>query len=173
MKLFWLDLEMTGLEPQGDRILEAAYIITDSSFKELETGEQIVFQPPEILEKMNDWCQVHHRESGLLEKVPHGILEEELDQKLEEAVQRYFSKEEPAYLAGNSIWQDRRFVERWLPRFAQSLHYRMLDVSTLKLIFQGMHGVSFPKSQKHRALEDIRESIAEFQYYQSMIVVKR
>ncbi|MEM8550326.1 MAG: exonuclease domain-containing protein, partial [Verrucomicrobiota bacterium] len=109
----WLDLEMTGLVPEVDRILEAACIITDKSLQEEHTFDTAVFQPPEVLAGMNAWCQKTHRESGLVERVPGGITESELDNKLLDICNDHFS-EDPIILAGNSIGQDRKFVDRYL-----------------------------------------------------------
>lgn len=164
----WLDLEMTGLDPQADRILEAAYIITDKALNERATFDVAVFQTPEVLVSMNDWCQKTHRESGLVDRVPGGISEAELDKLLLAAVEEHFP-EAPVLLAGNSIGQDRKFVDRYLPGFAARLHYRMLDVSSFKVVFQNCYGQAFEKRNTHRALDDIRESIAELRHYLSFI----
>lgn len=161
---FWLDLEMTGLDPAKDRILEAAAIITDGQLHPIETYETAVFQTPEVLANMGAWCQKHHGESGLTARVPHGIGEEKLDADLVELVSRYLPTKS-IILCGNSIGQDRKFVEAYLPRFTERLHYRMLDVTAFKIVFRDMLDVRFEKEQKHRALDDIRESIAELQYY--------
>lgn len=165
---FWLDLEMTGLDPANDRILEAGVIVTDASWNELHTWESAVHQPPETLASMNDWCQKHHRESGLLARVPEGISEVELDRALAACCRNYWG-DIPVILCGNSIHQDRRFVDRWLPEFAACLHYRMLDVSSFKVVFSELYGITYSKKNAHRALDDIRESIAEFRFYQSAI----
>lgn len=161
----WLDLEMTGLEATRDRILEAAVIITDRQWQELECWETAVCQPAEVLAGMNDWCQQHHRDSGLLERVPEGISESALDARLTDCVARHFG-DVPAILCGNSIHQDRKFIDRYLPQFASRLHYRMLDVSSFKVLFQEVYGQHYPKQNRHRALDDIRESIAELSFYQ-------
>lgn len=160
----WLDLEMTGLDAATDRILEAAVILTDRDWKEVFTWESAVSQHAEVLETMNDWCKKHHRESGLLDRVPTGISENELDEKLAETVSAHWG-EIPAILCGNSIHQDRKFVDRWLPQFASTLHYRMLDVSSFKVAFQELYDLKFEKKNAHRALDDIRESVAEFRFY--------
>jgi oligoribonuclease len=161
---FWLDLEMTGLDPQSDRILEAAWIVTDKDFNELATSDTAVYQEPEVLANMNEWCKKTHGESGLVDRVPSGIGEDELDEKLLACVAQHFGPD-PVLLAGNSIGQDRKFVDRYLPGFAQKLHYRMLDVSSFKVVFQTCYGKSFSKQGTHRALDDIRESIAELRFY--------
>ncbi len=161
---FWLDLEMTGLDAATDRILEAAVIVTDRDWNEVETYETAIYQPPEVLAGMNEWCQTHHAESGLLDRVPEGVNEVELDAALEGICEQYWGGV-PVILCGNSIHQDRKFVDRYLPLFAAKLHYRMLDVSSFKVAFKELYDVSFAKQNAHRALDDIRESLAEFRYY--------
>ncbi|GHB90816.1 oligoribonuclease [Cerasicoccus arenae] len=169
----WLDLEMTGLDSLTDRIIEAAVIVTSPDFSEtLNEWETAVFQPPEVLASMDEWCQKTHGASGLTERVPHGITEDALDEKLAATVDQFWS-EKPVILCGNSIGQDRKFVDRYLPRFASKLHYRMLDVSSFKVVFQERYDQSFPKRGTHRALDDIRESIAELQFYLQAVDVTR
>jgi oligoribonuclease len=166
--LLWLDLEMTGLKPETDRILEAAFVVTDLHFQVLERWESVVFQPASVLDSMDAWCKEHHGKSGLTARVPGGISESEAEKKIIEISRKYFSGEK-VVLAGNSIWQDRRFVERYWPNFSALLHYRMLDVSAWKLVFENVHGKKFQKKEKHRALEDIEESISELKYYLSSV----
>ncbi|MGE9295852.1 MAG: oligoribonuclease [Puniceicoccales bacterium] len=161
----WLDLEMTGLDAATDRILEAAIIVTAPDFGDvLAEWETAIFQPADIVAGMNEWCQKTHGESGLIKRIPTGISEEELDAKLAGFVEQYWG-DTPAILCGNSIAQDRKFVDRYLPRFAAKLHYRMLDVSSFKVIFQERYDRKFPKQGTHRALDDIRESIGELKFY--------
>ena len=163
---FWLDLEMTGLDASTDRILEAAVIVTDRDWNEVKVWESAVFQPDAVLAGMNDWCKTHHAASGLLDRVAGGISENELDATLADIGKQYWG-EVPVILCGNSIHQDRKFVDRYLPGFASCLHYRMLDVSSFKVAFSELHAISFKKENTHRALDDIRESLAEFRYYLS------
>lgn len=164
---------MTGLDPAHDRILEAALIVTSPDFNEtLAEWETAVFQPPEVLAGMNEWCQKTHGESGLLNRVPGGISEDALDAKLAAAAEQFWGKQ-AVILCGNSIGQDRKFVDRYLPRFSSRLHYRMLDVSSFKIIFQERYDQKFAKRGTHRALDDIRESIAELQYYLRAVDVSR
>ncbi len=161
---FWLDLEMSGLNPEVDKILEAAVVITDKELSSVFTFETTVFQPPEVLEKMNDWCKEHHAKSGLTNRVPSGIPENELDKKLCEIVDTYFN-DESVILCGNSIAHDRKFVEAYLPAYTAKLHYRMLDVSSFKIVFQEIYGKRYAKKNSHRALDDISESIEELRFY--------
>lgn len=163
-RLFWLDLEMSGLDPAKDRILEAAVVVTNFRLVPLETFETAIYQPAEVLAQMNSWCRQHHGASGLTARVAGGISETALEDALCSLADRY-SLGNSVTLAGNSIAHDRRFVEAWLPRFSQRLHYRMLDVTAYKLVFENLFGVSYPKRNHHRALEDIQESLAELRYY--------
>jgi len=155
---------MTGLDPRRDRIVEAAVIVTDKHLKIRHQFESAVFQPPKVLAGMSEWCQTQHKRSGLIERVPTGMTEARLDDQLCALGQSFFKKN-PVILAGNSIAHDRKFVEAYLPRFAATLHYRMLDVSSFKIVFADMFGKEFKKRKQHRALDDIQESIAELQYY--------
>ncbi len=167
--LFWLDMEMTGLEPQQHRILEAAVIITDWSFQPLKTFSTAVFQPVEELAKMDDWCVKTHTGSGLLKRVPEGLKEAELDDALVRVVDEFFKSDEKVVLCGNSIGQDRKFVDLYLPKFASRLHYRMLDVSSFKILFENAFNLKFKKQNRHEALGDIEESIGEFKHYLSYL----
>lgn len=159
---------MTGLDALSDRILEAAVIVTDRQYTELESWDTAVVQPPEVLAGMSAWCQDHHGASGLTERVPHGLSEAEVDAKLAQLIACHWAGN-PAILCGNSIHQDRKFIDRWLPQTAALLHYRMLDVSAFKVLFRERYQVVFEKRNAHRALDDIRESIAELQHYEQFI----
>lgn len=160
---------MTGLDEKTDRILEAAAIVTDHDFQTLDQMECVVYQPPEILEAMNDWCKKHHGESGLTEAVKTGIPLEEAEQRLIALADRHFKKNDPVVLCGNSVSNDRRFIDAWMPAFAKRLHYRLIDVSSLKEIFRTKYGFKYEKENKHRALDDIQESIAELKIYLSYV----
>jgi oligoribonuclease len=165
MPFFWIDLEMTGLDEKTDRILEAAAVVTDHEFQTLEKMECVIFQPPEILEGMNAWCRKHHGESGLTELVKTGIPLEQAEQQLIALADRHFKKNDPVVLCGNSVGNDRRFIDAWMPTFAKRLHYRLIDVSSLKEIFRTKYGFKYEKENKHRALDDIYESIEELKIY--------
>ena len=163
-KLLWVDLEMTGLEPTKDRILEVAALITDWDFKELGSFEAVIKQSPEDLEQSNEWARAQHKASGLLDKVESGLPEHEAEGEVCKLVDKHFGSD-PALLAGNSIHQDRQFIRAWWPDLEKRLHYRMLDVSSWKVVMQGKYNVPYVKKDAHRALDDIRESIAELEFY--------
>ncbi|MBT5815880.1 MAG: oligoribonuclease [Opitutales bacterium] len=165
----WIDLEMTGLDPNVDRILEAGIIVTDKFLEPVFEWETAVTQPSQVLENMNDWCKHHHAKSGLIDRIPKGISEDELDERLAEIILTHFKKKNPVVICGNSISQDRKFIDQYLPKFSERLHYRMLDVSSFKIVYREMLGRDFKKQNTHRALEDIKESIAELKYYMSAI----
>lgn len=162
-KLLWVDLEMTGLDPDADRILEVAAIVTDFDFNELGRFESAVHQDVSVLNSMNDWCKETHNASGLVKRVMTAPSEQKVAADFAKFVKKHFS--EPAVLAGNSIHQDRRFIRKWWPEVDALLHYRMLDVSSYKIIMQGKYDKEFTKTETHRALDDIEESIAELRFY--------
>ena len=172
--LIWLDMEMTGLNPDGDRIIEVAVVITDSQLEKVaESPVLVIHQAPAILEAMDDWNKSTHARSGLVEKVKASVLNEsQAEEQMLGFLQQYVpSNVSP--LCGNSICQDRRFLARWMPKLEQYFHYRNLDVSTLKELAkrwkpQIMAGIV--KHGKHEALADIYESIEEMKYYRANFI---
>jgi len=167
-KLLWIDLEMTGLDVIEHKIIEAAVIVTNPELEPLAHFSTAVYQPKEELDKMDAWNIEHHTESGLVSRIPGGISDKTLDEKLAAFIEQHFGRERPI-LCGNSIHQDRKFIDRYLSLTASKLHYRMLDVSSFKVVFQQFYGVTYKKSEKHQALEDILESIEELKYYMSAL----
>ena len=163
-KILWLDLEMTGLSPETDVIIEVAAIITDKEFKELETYQNVVKQEKKHLEGMDSWNQKCHRKSGLYNLIPHGKSLHNVEQDILSLLETHFKSEDKVVIAGNCIYQDRNFIRRHMPRLDKRLYYRMLDVTAWKLIAQ-QKGYVFKKENKHRALDDTRESIKEMLYY--------
>lgn len=172
--LVWLDLEMTGLDPDRDRILEIAVIVTDGALSRVLEGPDLaIHQDDSILSGMDAWNRKHHTESGLVERVAGS----EHDAPGAEAQVLEFLREkiEPglAPLAGNSVHQDRAFLRRWMPRLHDFLHYRNVDVSTLKELARRwapeVLAEAPPKAGSHRALDDIRESIRELEHYRSRL----
>lgn len=174
--LLWVDLEMTGLDPEQDRILEVAAITTDWDFTESGTFEAVQHVDPErIKQRMvgEFWEKFAHVREALVAQNEEGTPAEEVEERLLAFVDEHFPGDVPVVLAGNSIHQDRKFIDREWPRLAKRLHYRMLDVSSWKLVMQGKYGVTHAKGEAHRALDDIRESIAELADYTSYVDVPR
>lgn len=163
-RLLWLDMEMTGLDVEIERVIEVAAIVTDMDFNLVDTYHAIVQQPQVFLDNMDDWNRKHHGDSGLTEKVPHGKDPDEVDRELKELTNKHFGKER-AILCGNSIFQDRKFIDLYFREFAKTLHYRMLDVTSWKIIMNEKYNVEYQKKDSHRALDDIRESIEELKAF--------
>lgn len=167
-KLLWVDLEMTGLEPTKDVILEVAAEVTDFSFKTLASYEARIRHKPDVvldrMQKNNFWKEFPDNRDDFLKKLDQGKTLHEVEKELVTLVEAEFGRE-PAVLAGNSIHNDRNFIKHWWPALDLKLHYRMLDVSSFKILMQGKYGNDFEKKDVHRAFDDIQASIAELQYY--------
>jgi oligoribonuclease len=167
--LIWIDMEMTGLLPDSDRILELAILITDPNLKVVaESDSLVVHQPDEVLSAMDAWNQGVHGKTGLIERVRASDLDEA---EVERRALAFVAQHVPAAtspMCGSSIGQDRRFLARWMPRLEGYFHYRNLDVSTLKELVRRWRpelAKGFVKQGRHEALADIRESIEELRYY--------
>jgi oligoribonuclease len=169
-KILWVDLEMTGLSPTDDLILEVAAIVTDWDFKELDTYHGIVKNKASLIKdrmaiSSSFWDEQPDSKAGLLAQNRVGKPLKKTERELMVFIDKNFKKGVPILLAGNSVHMDRRFIiEKW-PSVDAKLHYRMLDVSAWKVVFEGKYKVNFNKPNTHRALDDIRGSIAELQYY--------
>lgn len=165
-KLLWVDLEMTGLDPSKDKILEVAAVVTDWDFREIASYDAVIKQPDSVLDAMNEWCVDQHGVSGLTERVRESSLsEQEAEAQLIAFTKEHCGTDAMVLLCGNSIHMDRRFIEQQWKDFDQLLHYRMLDVSAWKVVFEGKFKKRFSKPEEHRALGDIRGSIMELKYY--------
>lgn len=168
--ILWIDLEMTGIEPTKDYILEVAAIVTDWNFKEIASYEGVVKNRKINLArrmKANSvfWNDNKDLKLELIEQNMRGKSVKAIERELLEFVDKHFKPGLPVLLAGNSIHMDRRFIiDKW-PKLDSRLHYRMLDVSAWKVVFEGKYKTKFAKPDNHRALEDIRGSIQELQYY--------
>ncbi len=173
----WIDLEMTGLNSDVDVILEIATIITDDQLNIIAKGPSLVInQLDEKLQIMNDWVRKIHTKSGLIEKVKaSNVSVSQAAQETFEFIAEYCVKEK-ALLAGNSVWQDRAFLKKYMPEIVDYLNYRIIDVSSLKVLVRNWYPSNphkdFKKSENHRALEDIEESIRELQHYRRYFFVK-
>lgn len=172
--LIWIDMEMTGLQPEVNRVLEIAAIITDAQLNILHEGPVIaIHQPAEILESMDAWNTETHTRSGLVKRCLESTIDEENATDMCLEVFKKFVPAGKSPMCGNTIGQDRRFMARWMPRLENFFHYRSIDVSTLKELAKRWKPeavTSFKKSTQHQALSDIQESIDELIYYRKTIM---
>jgi oligoribonuclease len=166
--LIWVDMEMTGLDSGRDQILEIATLVTDTELNIIAEGPNLaIFQPEEVLKGMDEWNQTHHGQSGLLDRVRAST---ETIQSAERKTLDFvagFSKPKTSPLCGNSVWQDRRFLDRLMPDLNRFFHYRIIDVSSVKELAMRWYPQLPPikKKETHLALADIRESVEELRYY--------
>lgn len=171
--LIWVDLEMTGLDPETHKIIEIASIVTDAQLNILAEGPVIaIHQPEEELAKMDDWCTNTHTNSGLVARVQESKYNEEAAIAETIAFLEQWVPKGVSPICGNSIGQDRRFLYKHMPRLEEYFHYRYVDVSTIKELARRWKPEvldGFTKAGTHLALDDIRESIAELKYYRQHI----
>ena len=174
----WIDLEMTGLNPEQEKIVEIAVILTDKNLNLIARGPRLViYQPEEILDSMDSWCKKHHGDSGLLDEVRKSTVTiDQAEQQILTFVSEYVAPQH-AYLAGNSIWVDRMFLRAHMPEFERYLHYRMVDVSTLKELINSWYLenklLPYQKKEQHRADCDILESIEELSFYKKNFFIEK
>ncbi len=171
-RLVWIDLEMTGLDPEKDLILEIATVMTDCRLEPVAEGSNITInQPEELLLSMDEWAITHHEKSGLLDDVKRSSYDcQTAEQETLEFLSIYCKKGESP-LCGNSVWQDRQFLKRHMPTLEEFFHYRNIDVSSIKELVRRWYP-SLPPYEKrtsHRALSDIKESINELRYYRKRV----
>lgn len=175
--ILWIDLEMTGLDPDEDRILEVAAIVTDWDFKEIDSYTSAVKVGPKLVERRMfhgpaaDFYNKFpsNRDALVKQNIENGQSARIVENELLNFITQHFNKDIPVLLAGNSIHIDRKFIDHEWPRLSARLHYRMLDVSAWKVVFEGKYKKKFSKPEVHRALDDIRGSIMEIKYYSQKI----
>lgn len=169
--LIWMDLEMTGLDPEINVIIEIATVVTTASLDVVAEGPSLaILQPKESMDLMDDWNQEHHSASGLIDRIASdGVSEAEAEAMTLDFVSSHVDLRE-APLCGNSIWQDRRFLARYMPSLESYLHYRIIDVSTVKELAERWAPAVLDevvKKGNHRALDDVLESIDELRHYRT------
>lgn len=174
--LVWIDCEMTGLDTTADALVEVACLVTDAELNVLGDGVQVVIKPSdESLAQMNDFVRNMHVESGLLPELAGGTTMAEAQRMVLEYVRAHVPAEGKAPLAGNTVGMDRQFLERDMPELMAHLHYRVVDVSSLKELVRRWYPRVFfnspPKTGGHRALGDIQDSIRELRYYRETVLV--
>ena len=171
-RMVWIDLEMTGLDIEKESIIEIATIITDSELNILAQGPNLAIKvSEELIEGMDEWNTTHHHQSGLVDRIRSvGVSIEEAQQQTIEFLQQWVNPKS-APLCGNSVWNDRRFLDKEMPLVADYLHYRMIDVSTVKELAKRWYPEvdTYPKKLSHLALDDIIESIEELQYFRDKV----
>ncbi|MBX2846678.1 MAG: oligoribonuclease [Acidiferrobacterales bacterium] len=173
--LVWMDLEMTGLDPEKDRIIEMATIITDGDLRVIDEGPVIVLnQPQDLLDGMDEWNTRTHNKTGLVQKVKSSrITERQAEIETLDFIQRHTVKNR-APLCGNSICQDRRFLYKYMPELSEWLHYRNVDVTSFKEMARHWSPSilsGYEKRASHQALDDIKESIEELRYYRNNFII--
>lgn len=172
--LIWIDLEMTGLQPDEERIIEIATIVTDKDLNILAEGPVMaVSQSEELLKSMDEWCTTHHGNSGLTQRVRDSRVDEAKAEKSTIEFLNQWLEPGQSPMCGNSVGQDRRFLVRYMPELSDFFHYRNIDVSSLKeLAVRWKPEIlkGFKKQNKHLALDDIRESIEELAYYREHFI---
>lgn len=171
--LIWIDLEMTGLDPDHDRIIEIATVVTDRELVVVAEGPVMaIHQPEDALSGMDDWNRRTHGDSGLIERVRQSNVSEQVAERETLAFLRNHVAEGQSPMCGNSICQDRRFLHRLMPELERYFHYRHLDVSTIKELARRWApeiAAGFSKESRHLALDDIRDSIEELRYYRRFL----
>ncbi len=172
--LIWVDMEMTGLDPDTDRIIEVAVVVTDPQLNVLAEGPVFaIHQPDEVLDRMDAWNKGTHGRSGLIDRVKASTVSQTDAETALIAFLKHFVPAGKSPMCGNSICQDRRFMVRGMPKLEAFFHYRNLDVSTLKELCKRWKpeiASGFKKHQKHTALADIVESIEELRYYREHFI---
>ena len=177
-RLVWIDLEMTGLSTETDEIVEIAAIVTEADLTELDAGVTFVVNPSEAaLAQMDDFVTNMHTESGLITEIPNGLTLSDAQEKVLTYIKEHIPEEGKGQLAGSSVYVDRGFLAKYMPQIDNYLHYRLIDVSSIKELSRRWYPKVYfntpEKTGNHRALGDIRESIAELRYYRAAVFVEQ
>jgi len=175
-RMVWIDCEMTGLDPQSDELVEIACIVTEADLTEIDEGVSIVIKPgDEPLANMDEVVVKMHNESGLIHEIPNGTTLDDAQTRVLDYVKQHIPDARKAPLAGSSVYVDRTFLARYMPDLDDHLHYRLVDVSSIKELTKRWYPKAYyntpEKTGNHRALADIRESIAELRYYRDAVMV--
>jgi oligoribonuclease len=175
-RLVWIDLEMTGLSVENDEIVEIAAIVTDADLNELDAGISLVIKPSQVaLDNMDDFVTGMHNDSGLMTELDTGITLEAAQTQVLDYIKSHVPEPNKGHLAGSSVYVDRGFLAKYMPDIDQYLHYRLIDVSSIKELARRWYPKAYfnspEKTGNHRALADTRESIAELRYYREAIMV--
>ncbi len=173
-RLVWIDLEMTGLSTENDEIVEIAAIVTEADLTEIDEGVSFVVKPGDkALENMDDFVTNMHTVSGLITEIPNGLSLFDAQEKVLAYIKEHVPEEGKGLLAGSSVYVDRGFLAKYMPDIDQYLHYRLIDVSSIKELSRRWYPKVYfntpEKTGNHRALADIRESIAELRYYRDAV----
>ena len=176
-RLVWIDLEMTGLSTENDEIVEIAAIVTEADLTEIDEGVSFVVKPGDkALENMDEFVTNMHTESGLITEIPEGLSLSDAQAEVLTYIQGHVSEKGKGQLAGSSVYVDRGFLAKYMPEIDQYLHYRLIDVSSIKELARRWYPKVYfntpEKTGNHRALADIRESIAELRYYRDAVFVE-
>ena len=175
-RMVWIDLEMTGLDPQSDEIVEIAVIVTEADLTEIDEGLSLVIKPNDApLAAMDDVVVAMHTASGLIDEIPQGTTLSDAESRVLEYVTSHVPEPRKAPLAGSSVYVDRMFLAHYMPHLDAHMHYRLVDVSSIKELTKRWYPRAYfntpEKTGNHRALADIRESIAELRYYRDAVMV--
>lgn len=175
-RLVWIDCEMTGLDPRRDQIVEIACIVTEADLTEIDEGVSIVIKPDDApLAAMDEVVVKMHNDSGLIHEIPSGTTLADAQARVLEYVRKHVPEARKAPLAGSSVYVDRMFLANYMPELDTHLHYRLVDVSSIKELTKRWYPKAYfntpEKTGNHRALADIRESIAELRYYRDAVMV--
>ena len=176
-QFIWIDLEMTGLDPLKDRILEIAFLLTDKDLNITAYGPRfVIHQSENILGQMDSWCKNQHQSSGLLEEVRKSTTDlATAEQEVLSFIAQHIEPKK-GFLCGNSIWVDRMFLRMQMPKLEAYLHYRMIDVSTIKELITAWYPanslIPYKKQDQHRAMQDILESIEELRFYKKNFFIE-